>query len=220
MPDETSSQPIRPLHDVWLRPRRVFRELAGTPIGRLDYVLGAAQGAVSWLALCRAQSAGSGDSVADILGKALVIGPIAGVVGLYLMAAIYTQLGKRLGSKATRQQIFHVLAYSGVPMLASLGIWLVTAVLVGDSAFLQSPRANLEPFLSLVLHAQFIAHGLLVGWSLLLQVMGLSEVMGIWMRRAFGAWLLGQVIAAAALFLFAILLLSLGLGAGTGGPPL
>jgi hypothetical protein len=67
------TEPIRPLHDVWLRPRRVFRELATRQVGAADYLLGAAQGIAGWLALSRAQNAGTSSGVAEIFVKALLI---------------------------------------------------------------------------------------------------------------------------------------------------
>jgi hypothetical protein len=186
----------------------VFRQLASQPIGATDYWLGAAQGVVSWLALSRAQSAGTTASLGEIIGKALIIGPVVGVTGLFLMAAIYARLGR--GGRAARVPVLHVLAYGGVPMVASLAIWVLTALLAGEAAFVASPRPDTETFISLLLQAQFIAHALLVGWSLLLQIMGLSEVQGLLMRRAIGMWLLGQFIVALAMLLLATLIVSLG----------
>ena len=43
----------------------------------MDYLLGAAQGIVSWLALSRAEAAGAASPVLEIIGKALLIGPVA-----------------------------------------------------------------------------------------------------------------------------------------------
>ena len=201
--------PVRPLHDVWLKPRRVFRELAAKPVGTVDYLLGAAQGTVSWLALSRAQSAGSTSSVEEILGKALGFGSILGVASLFLMAAIYARLGKRTGAPSTRTPVFHVLAYGGIPMVASLGIWLVTALLAGEATFVETPRPDTEGFIVLLLRVQFFAHALLLVWSLVLQVMGFSEVQGLPTRRAFGIWLLGQVLAALAMLVLAVVISSL-----------
>ena len=212
MPDESPTRPIRPLYDVWLKPRRVFRELAAAPIDRVDYLLGSTQGMVSWLALCRAQSAGAHSSIAAILGKAVIVGPIAGVLGMFLMTAVYSRLGRRAGGRSTRNQVFHVLAYSGVPMVVSLGIWMLTALLAGPAAFMETAPPDLEPFLGLVLQTQTVAHIFLVGWSLLLQVMGFSEVEGFATRRAFGIWVLGQLLVLAAIFVLAILVYVSGLG--------
>ena len=208
MVDDSPRPPLRPLQDVWLKPRRVFRELALTPIGLWDYLLAAVQGIVSVLVLSRGQSLGAKMSAAQVLGEAELVGPFAGVLGVFVLAAIYTRLGRRMGGQATRPQLFHVFAFSGVPMLASLILWLVVAELTGAASFMETPRADLALFLRILLRVQFLLHGLLVLWSSLLQVMGLSEMQGTTVRRAFGMWLLGQLIT----WVAAVLLL-LGLGA-------
>ena len=200
------TEPVRPLKDVWLRPRRVFRELATRPVGILDYVLAAAQGIVNFLALFRTQGAGAHSSVAEILGESFLFGPIGGVVGLFLFAAIYGRLGNRAGGTSTRSQVVHVLAYGGVPVVASLGIWVLTALLAGEATFVETPRADVEGFVVLLLDAQFIAYVLLLLWSIVLQVMGFSEIQGIATRKAFWVWVLGQFVGLlAAIFLSVVI---------------
>ena len=218
MPEENLTRPIRPLYDVWLKPRRVFRELAATPVGRTDYLLGAAQGMVSWLALCRAQSAGLHSSVVEIFGKALIVGTVAGILGIILMTAVYTGIGRRAGGSAKRAQVFHVLAYGGVPLVASLGIWAITALLLGPAAFVEKRPADLELFPNLLLHFQSVAHIVLIGWSLLIQVMGFSEVEGLATRRAFGVWVIGQLLVLAAVIILAIVAFGPDFS-GVPGPP-
>ncbi len=209
-------QPIRPLHDVWLRPRRVFRELASRPVGGTDYLLGAAQGVAGWLALSRAQNAGAHSGVIEIFGKALLIGSVAGVASLFLMGAIYTRLGSRTGKDSARNQVIHVLAYGGVPMLASLVVWVFTALLTGEVAFQQDPHPDVEGFVAVLLHAQFFAYVLLMIWSVVIQVMGLSEIQGVATRKALGLWLLGQVVGFLALLFLMILIATLFPNAVTG----
>ncbi len=209
--DEHSNPPVRPFYDVWLKPRRVFRALAATPIGRYDYLLAATQGVVSMLVLSRAQSVGRGSPVAAVFGDALIVGPFAGVLGVWVMAEIYSRLGRRVGGTASAAQIFHVIAYGGVPLVASLALWLISALIAGQATFLETPGKDLAPFLALLLQVQFIAHCGLSLWSCLLQVMGLSEMEAVRVRRAFGIWVLGQLIAGAAAFLLLQLINTLGL---------
>jgi len=187
----------------------VFRELASQPIGGLDYLLGAAQGIVGWLALSRAQNAGATSSVAEIFGKALLIGSVAGVASLFLMSAIYARLGSRAGKKLARAPVIHVLAYGGVPMVASLVVWVFTALLTGEATFEQTPRPDVEDFVVLLLHVQFFAYVLLTIWSVVIQVMGLSEIQGLVTRKAFGLWVLGQAIGYLALLFLMILIATL-----------
>jgi hypothetical protein len=132
--------------------------------------------------------------VEAILAISFAYGAVSGLVSVYLMAVIYGRLGLRAGGKSTTTQVIHVLAYGGVPMAASLAIWVLTALLAGEATFVETPRADLEAFLALLLHLQFISYVLLFIWSIVLQVMGLSEIQGLTMRKAFGVWFLGQII--------------------------
>jgi Yip1-like protein len=188
------TEPIHPLKDVWLRPRRVFRELAAWPAGIIDYLLAAAQGIGNFLALYRTQGAGAHSGVTEILGNSFAYGAVAGVASLFLMSAIYGRLGARAGGKATTTQVIHVLAYGGIPMLASLAIWVLTALAAGESTFLEAPRGDVGWFVALVLHLQFAAYVFLLIWSIVLQVMGFSEIQGFTTRKAFGVLVLGQII--------------------------
>jgi len=197
---------LRPFHDVWLRPRYVFRELANSPIGGIDYLLAAAQGMVNWLALARGESLGKSLSVLQIIGTAFAFGSIAGVLSFLLMAEVYRRLARSLGGTASRAQVFHVLAYSGIPMVASLGAWVLTACLVGEPVFLETPSADLDRFVHLLLGVQFTAHVALVLWSGLLQIMGLSEIERISVPRALGLCLFGQILVAFLAVVLALIL--------------
>jgi len=87
-----------------------------------------------------------------------------------------------------------VLSYGGVPLVASLGLWLLTAAVAGSTAFMQQPPTTPEPLAALLLSVQPVVHLALIGWSLLLQVMGFAEVEGLALRRAVGVWIAGQLL--------------------------
>lgn len=199
------TEPISPLKDVWLRPRRVFRELSTRPVGVTDYLLAAAQGIGNFLALYRTEGAGAHNSVAQILANSFAYGAVAGVVSLFLMAAIYRRLSNRAGGKSAAGSVIHVLAYGGLPMVFSVALWVLMALLAGESTFVETPRADLEGFLAILLHLQFIAYVLLLIWSVVLQVMGLSEIQGFTVRKAFAVWVLGQFIGFLASLLLAVI---------------
>jgi hypothetical protein len=198
------NEPIRPLQDVWLRPRRVFRELAAHPIGLVDHLLGAAQGTVSMLGYCRATDFGTKFGLGQIFFTAAVVGAVFGIAGLHIMAAIYARLGSRVGRMTTRRQAVHVLAYGSVPMVASLGIWVLTALIAGEVTFVQAPK-DVDDFVNVLLGMQFLSYVLLLMWSVVLQVMGFSEILAVSNVKAFGTWVLGQVIAMLAiLFVYVV----------------
>jgi hypothetical protein len=215
----STTEPIRPLKDVWLRPRRVFRELATRPIGAADYLLAAAQGVATSIMLYRTQLAASNAGAGEILGSSFIFGPLAGVVSMYLFAAIYGRLGARAGGKSTRNQVFHVLAYSGVPVAASLVIWMFTALLVGEAAIVERPGVEIDGFVAFVLRVQFASYMLLWLWTVVLQVMGFSEILGLSTRKAFGVWVLGQLLALLLTLFLSILIAVLFPGIVPSAPP-
>ena len=198
--------PVHPLKEVWLRPRRVFRELARLPVGVMDYVLAAAQGIGNYLMLYQTQVPDSHLSVFDIVVNSLRFGPITGVATVFLFSLIYGRLGARIGGNSTRNQVFHVLAYGGLPVVATLLLWGVTFLLVGDAAFATAPGADVDGFVWIILRVQFAASLLLLFWSVVLQIMGFSEILGLTVRKAVGLWLLGQLLGILAGFFLAILI--------------
>ena len=204
---ENPPLPLHPLTDVWLKPRKVFRALAAVPVSAPDYLLGALQGMVSWLAFCRAESLGKSAGVAQMLGEALLIGPPAGILGVMLMCAVYGRIGRAMGGTAERNQIFHVLSYGGVPLVASLALWVLTALITGPAAFVQHPPENSAPLTGLILSVQPVVHLVMIAWSLLIQVMGFAEVAGLSLRRAVQVWIFGQL-----LVLVAVIVIGSGLG--------
>ena len=168
--------------------------MASRPIGIVDYLLAAAQGVGNVLAFYRTAGAGTHSNSEHVLGFPFLYGAVSGVAGLFVLAVIYVRLGVRTGGKATTNQVVHVLAYGGIPMVASLAMWVLMALLAGESNFAATAHADDEGFAALLLYLQFAVHLLLLVWSVVLQVMGLSEIQGLAVRKAFGVWLLGQFI--------------------------
>jgi hypothetical protein len=202
----STTEQIRPIRDVWLRPRRVFRELATQAIGATDYLLAAAQGTATAVTVYRTQLSGSGFTAGEILGSACIFGPLGGILSMYIFAAIYGRLGQRAGGKSARNQVFHVLAYGGIPVAASLIVWIFTALLVGEAAIVDKPGGEVDGFVGFVLYAQLTAYLLLMRWSIVLQVMGFSEILGLATRKAFAVWVLGQLLWLLVLFFLSILI--------------
>jgi len=196
--------------EVWIRPRKIFRELSNRPIGITDYILSAAQGMVGVLALDRMNNLGLTADVGQILLKAAGQGSVSGIAIIWIQAWIYTWMGRRVGGVANRTQVIHVLAYGSAPLVGSLAIWCMATLLLGSNAFVDKASGETDTFVALLMYLQIIAHVLLAIWSAILQIMGLSEVHKLPTRGATGTWLLGQLVAAFALLLIMVLLVSLG----------
>ena len=210
IPTDPSAAPaadvISPLKDVWLRPRRVFRSLAEQPLKFPDFVLASALGVGNFLAFYRSQPAAGHAGIGEVALNSLIFGPIVGIASTYLFASIYARLGSRVGGRAGRAPIFHVLSYGGIPVVAGLGLWALTIMLIGEEAFVPKAHSELDGFQAVILQLQIIAYVFLWLWSVLLQVMGFSELQGIATGKALGVWLLGQLLCMLALFMLLLVI--------------
>ena len=183
------TDPIHPLKDVWLRPRRVFRALSKQPIGPLDYILAAAQG----IASCTIFAVHTPEVRASVW-KIIAWGPVAGVFSTLIYTLIYTRLGMRVGGSGKREEIFHILAYSGVPQMAWVLLCIVTCLVLGEAPWPAETGNEVDGFVWIVARIELGIGYLMFAWSYLLQVMGFSEIFGLNMRKSLALCLLGQLI--------------------------
>jgi len=205
------------LQEVWIRPRKVFREISNQPVGATDFLLSAAQGIVGFLAVAQMTDLGKSNGAGQIFLKAALDGSVNGIAIIWIQAWIYTWMGRRAGGGATRSQIIHVLAYGGAPLCGSLAIWCLAAALLGSEAFVQQASDQTDNFVVLLMILQVVAHTLLGLWSVVLQIMGLSEMNKLPTRGAIGTFLVGLLLAA--LFWLVIRVLMAALGWSVPAPP-
>jgi hypothetical protein len=195
------TDPIHALKDVWLRPRRVFRALSKQPIGYVDYILAAAQG-IAGCTIFTFQT----PEMRAVAWNIIALVPIAGVFGALFYTLIYTRLGARVGGSGKREEVFHILAYSGVPQVAALLLWFLTFLLLGEAPWLDKPGSEVDGFVWIVARIQFGISILLFAWSYLLQVMGFSEIFGLNVRKSLALWALGQLVCALVVFFLLLFL--------------
>jgi Yip1 domain len=208
MPNEPSVDPaanaIQPLKDVWLRPRRVFRELAERPMTFTDYALPAVLSTGNLFVFQSAQA--TPGSVGHVLANSLLFGPIFGIASTYLFAGIYQRLVTRAGGNCSRAAVFHVLAYGALPVVAALGIWGLATLLIGDAALPATPAKELDGFQAVIARLELLTYAFLWLWSVVLQVMGFSELQGIAPGKAMRFWILGQALCVLALFMLLMII--------------
>jgi hypothetical protein len=212
---------IRPLKDVWLRPRRVFRELGKSPIGPTDYLLAAVQGIGNYFFLLQMQPTGApvAASVQEVMLGSLLMGPFFAILGAWCFTFIYSRLLSKDGIPANRPQVFHVIAYGSVPMALSALLWGGVYLLLGDAALPEGPGHHPDSFVLIIVRAQKLLTVFLFLWSVLLQVMGLSEISNERLRRSFLLWAMGQAVWVVVYLLVVVVLTLIAQGMGLVTPP-
>lgn len=167
----------------------------------MDYLLAAAQG-VAGCTIFTLQT----PEMRTVAWNIMALAPVASMFGVWFYTLIYSRLGMRVGGSGNRPQIFHILAYSGVPQVAAMLLWVLTFLLLGEAPWLDKPGSEVEGFVWIVARVQFGISVLLFAWSYLLQVMGFSEIFGLDVRKSFALWALGQLICALVVLFLVILL--------------
>lgn len=202
---------ISPWWGIWVQPRQTIRYLVDTDPKMHFWVLAVFYGVVrvvSW-----GMQIGIGDffQPAGVAAFILLVGPLAGVFGIFVTAGLLQIAGRLFGGKATGPQLRAVLAWAAVPMSVLSFVGMVPLLfLFGQQVFIGS-----DPQMAAILFGQgdvgtFLGSGLGAWWAvlegagsmyyLITVVRGYAEVQqfGIW--KAVGTFIL----AVSGLFLGAL----------------
>lgn len=144
-----------------------------------------------------------------LIGIGLVLAGLSGWLGNYIYAAILTWTGKAFNGKAHSSDIFRVSAYSMIPSLFSLLIVFLQLFVFGFEVF----RDNFDiSYFSAGQMAIFFGSSLiafvLAIWTLVIFVVGLSEVQKFSIGKAIGNLFLSILVIIIPAFFAALILLS------------
>jgi hypothetical protein len=190
-----ASAVMNPWVTIWTRPRATVRHLIETDPGRSVLLLAALSGVSQTLDRASTQSAGDAFSMSTILLIAVLAGPLFGLIGLYIGAALTEWTGRWIGGKGTVANLRTAMAWSCVPVVASLALWVVNLALFGSDMFTTAmPRIEANPALALLLIASGFCAVVLGVWTLVLALKGIGEAQGFSAWKALGNVLLSLLI--------------------------
>jgi hypothetical protein len=200
--EDLSQQKLNPWFSIWTRPRATIQQIVETDPRRLVLLL-AALGGFSTV-LDRASMRNLGDKLdwPVLLLLAAVVGPIAGIVTLYIGAALLRWTGSWIGGQASAQNIRAAMAWSTVPEVWGLLLWIPAFALFGQELFTSTmPSVDANPSLSFILLG-FAVISLVIGiWEFVIFLKCLGQVQG------FSAWkALGNAVMASMVVLLPVII--------------
>ncbi len=209
--ESIEEQLLNPWVSMWTKPRATIQQIVDTNPQRLVLLLAAAAGFGQ--ALDRASINSIGDRVdwPVIFIVAAVGGPIAGLIGLYIGGALIHWTGTWIGGKTSAENIRAAIAWSSVPMLWALVLWIPELTLFGQELFTaETPVIDADT----TLNSAFLAFGVVevtIGiWTLIVYLKCLGQVQG------FSAWkALGNSILAGLVIIVPILIIAIAIGLST-----
>lgn len=177
--DGFATSEFRPFQTIWTQPRRTIRQIvAANP--RLHVVLLAAlAGMGHFLDSASSRSLGDLYPLATIIVAACLLGPLLGVVGLWVISFAFQLAGKPLGGTATWAQLNAAAAWAAVPAVCALPLWAIQILLLGSDMFTaETPRLDAQPLLFIPILATAMAELVLGVWSFVILCHTLAEVQG------------------------------------------
>ena len=172
-----------PFLTIWTRPRATMRAIVDTNPTFRVLPIAIAGGVLEAISLNRSPALVSSFPVPVILLIAVLLGPPLGLVLLYAGAWIVEMSCRLLGGQADSREVRSALAWSSVPLLATIPLWIIRVALLGKELFtFEKPSLFANPKLAYILIATFIPELVLSVWWLVATVKALGEV------QRFSAW--------------------------------
>lgn len=172
--------------EVWINPRKVFRFLQAKDYNYYTAGLLVLLGIVN--AFDRAQEKGMGENLDLIilLIYCVVLGGAFGWIGTYIYSYFVKIVGRWFEGKAETRELVRVFAYAAIPSITALLILIPEFLIYGESIFKNElGKGNMGTF-SLVFYYFCIFAEMALGiWSILIMIVGVSEVQGFSKWKAF-----------------------------------
>ncbi len=208
MPESVSPEPeLRPFHTIWTRPRETVRAIVEVD-PRLHVVLLACLAGIGET-LSRASMGNAGDELSTeaIIAIACLMGPLGGLLSLWISSFLLQWSGYMIGGIGDRVHIRTAIAWASVPAVFALPLWIVKLLLFGSTVFTEAgPRFETQPTLLIPFLGIAVVEMVLGIWSLVLACNTIAEVQGY--RSAWAG--LGNIFLAGFIVVVAVIVLVVG----------
>ena len=195
-----------PWISIWTHPRATIARIVAENPNRSLWLLAAIYGFCSLMNLFQSVLVGQRIGTLGILILAIVFSSIYGYISFTTWSWVVTWVGKWFKGQGHFKAVRAAYAWSCVPIVLNIPLWLLMVILFGHQLFLNFPDAHLLPasqvlFLFLILIAKVV----LAIWSFVIYLNTLAEVQQFTIIRA----ILNVVVAGIILTIFFLILWSL-----------
>ncbi len=195
-----------PLLTIWSRPRSTIRTIVDTEPTRGVIALASVSGFGGALGQLLQGKPAEELTLGASLGLSAFIGPLAGIIYLYIAAAVVRMTGGWLGGRATAEEVRAALAWGSVPNLVSMVMIIGSLLAIGPNFFRPEPGAPPDQALALVLGVSLSINI----WGMIVTLKCLGEVQRFSALAAFASALLALLIVLAVLVALGLIALAFG----------
>ncbi|HLA56093.1 MAG TPA: YIP1 family protein [Flavobacterium sp.] len=190
---------------IWIAPRAVFRFIEFNGYERHLTLLLMLSGIVRTFNNASIKNMGDLFSLWGVIGFCIVLGALFGWLTYYIYAALVGWTGKWIGGIASTQSILRVLAYAMFPSIVALLLLIPQILVYGNDLFKSDGNILTDNILvNLLFYFSLLAEFGLSMWTIVLCVIGVSEVQRFSIGKA-----IANLLLPALLFVAVILILFL-----------
>ncbi|PTM54783.1 Yip1 family protein [Desmospora activa] len=171
-----------PWVSIWLRPSDTIREVLDQPM-KWPLILVLLSGIVTMLDYLSNRSWGDFSPIILLLLGAIVIGPIAGLVGWFIGGGIFYGMARLFGGVGDFHETLKAVSWSLIPIVVKGTLWLPLLLIYGREMFTSDTPVMASSFVLTIL---FLFISLLDLVVMVWQVVILSHAIGE--VHAFSAW--------------------------------
>jgi len=185
--NDSNNQFLNPWFSMWTKPRATIQQIVDSNSDRFILLLAAISGVSHMLSRAMGKNWGDKMELYYIIVFVAIIAPLAGILYLYLSSVIIQWTGKWLGGLASLENIRAAIAWSNVPIILSLVVWLFWIVLSGQKLFTaQIPEMNANPLMFFIYTGFTVMNVIIVVWSIVIMLKSLGQVQGFSTWKALG----------------------------------
>ncbi len=161
---------------IWFNPRYVFKYLLNKNYQKWVLLLMILGGIAALLENTSSKDYGDKIPVYGVIIIAIIGGVFFGWIGFYIYSLLLSWTGKWLNGKADSDSLLLVIAYAQIPIAFGIIIYISQLLIFDTSEFSFDQIRNLETNLKLIAILLLGIEIILSAWSLVIGIIGISEV--------------------------------------------
>ncbi len=183
-------------------PRQTIREIASTNPNRSIWVLALIHGVCSLMNVFQSLEAGQAMQTAGLLILVVLLAPFWGYLNFSIWSALTLWVGKILGGQGTFQTLRASYAWSTVPLLINIPLWLLMLALFGHQLFVNFSDTTQVPQSTVALLFGVLALKVIAAiWSLVIYIITLAEVQNFGIFKSIINMILAGILLAVIFFI-------------------
>lgn len=188
---------FKPFKSIWLSPRRTVRQIISTDPTLHVVLLACLSGIGETLDRASMRDLGDRLPLPAIIAVAVLLGPIGGLIGVWIGAWLVAVTGKWMGGKGTSETVRTALTWASIPSIVASILWIPQLLLLREELFTsETPRLESNPGLIVPVLALSLVEIVLAVWSFVLLCNTIAEVQsfGSAWRGLFNLILAGAIV--------------------------